>query len=1810
MSEPIYGNPTATLTNPKQIVSGGVVNTVNNDIDNTVLPETSVNATYSVEPQDEMSYRGGNASEPIYGNPIATPMNPDKVIPDTFVTTVNGAAPDKTGNVTLDLGAGKDGVSVTHKWDGTVLTITSASGTSSVDLRGEKGVMGDRGEPGIQGPKGDPGERGEKGDRGEQGERGEPGEKGEKGDPGSGAVATVGEGHLNRIEFRQDKTITTYKETDGVISANATISGSDYIQCPRYLAIGFSDSEARAYVYFYTLDNGKYVPYWDIINTTASTGAKNYLSAGSAEPGLFEIPDGVYMRVAVREGSIDLFSWDGLPFGMPLSADYNYPTIEGEVGIFPADGFYGVTIPGDAEYLLAHSGCAIRTVNGYKKTKATNVYNAVKKSFIKLPSGYDFFRVRINPSENGKSRVGDMSGFLSVVVATESEKPSVKASRILENCKNICDIRWTAKKDFPVNTTIETGKKGSSFRAGVEYMGIPYGSDWKTAHYIGWHVSPHTFVNAVNDEESIFYNETVTNGEVTAPYYSLVCSSFATMCAGWPYPQINKGCLYDPNVEVHNTQNPPIGGLYSSMSHVVIAERIDHMKNDVAISAYECMRPVAQRSTRYGKVRKSNAIDVYHNSCGSDYYENYSYVYDHYLADPDMSVNVPYIDTTDLTIVNGAARPYKGDKSVYTSAESAVLINIKDKSAKTLYLCKDGGTPRSIAIDSADQVDVKDYLDEDGIYFVYTETDSTQESFEYRTVRSITYYMHNGVPVLDSKDFWYAMFTMSGDPRAKGVASAMSQPPADDYSYLVKNGATCSGVYSIFGKGEYGAYAIPFFQVEDEGQHDGPPTADSATTEELIAAAVEAYLEENPIKGEPGEPGPQGPQGEPGAMGPQGPQGPQGVPGPDGPQGPEGPQGPQGPQGQRGLQGIQGIQGPKGDKGDKGETGPQGPKGDKGDTGPAGEDGYSPRVNADQFDHGVKIFVEDKFGSNVVWVYNGKDGESADVNSDWDAAEDEDGHVKNRTHYKEFIGTADVILGETSVAFTTGATNVNGFMSGFPEAGDTCIVKWKGKEYRCKAFLDDGSVHIGNGALAGSSITSSDPFCIVGQGSTRMVFKDTNTAESVAFSVTGVQEVIYHKLDRQYLPDDLGGVKTVNGVEPDANGNVQVDVPESGGVKTVNGKTPDANGNVEVETGGVKTVNGNAPDKNGNVQIATGGNDGAQADWNAKEGELGHVLNRTHYAEHFPGTSIVDGTFTMEGSIYKATAITPGFLVIGTPYKVVWNGVAYNCVGYTDEYELPLLGGDGYPFLITDAGSEVYINRNTAAKETISLSISIEEQTIYHKLDRNYLPDDIGGGADWNAAEGEPGHVLNRTHWVEPGEMVEIMPETAFTAGEDSPPMAQYTSAPELVIGETYTVNFRGTPYTCEAFSCDPGVGVRLTMLGNASLFGLEDTGEPFLGMYIPAKLFDEGDPEAIAVTALDNLAKGTVSIFHNAEIVHKLDGKYLPDSVPYSSSIFGTLLSNYTVEDQAGLSGLPRLNLVAGETYVVQIAGFAEYTCVAVEGENEGIPIVAIGNYGAILGTGDTGEPFVLAEVPLDYVEAAGCSTLILPVSEDITLPVTFSIYGAIEKVHKLDNKFLDLDWKPKYTETLLVPECTIAHNESLDVGVAVSPKDNQTFVVYCDGIRYVARGYNDLDITGLGDPTGGTMPFFIATFGTSIGLLYAGGGTHTISIYSTSVPRMPSDMMPADLATLTLYSDGEYIYTSYKNSDEYTYADRIRGEALRDSMRTRRIIIEYAGAQFEVLRTEPVIDNTIYYSGIGATVLWKDGDTMTFKTLKAGPM
>ena len=77
---------------------------------------------------------------------------------------------------------GDDGVSCTHSWNGTVLSVTSASGTSSADLVGPQGPTG---ATGPQGPKGDTGSQGPKGETGDTGATGATGPKGDTGAAGA-----------------------------------------------------------------------------------------------------------------------------------------------------------------------------------------------------------------------------------------------------------------------------------------------------------------------------------------------------------------------------------------------------------------------------------------------------------------------------------------------------------------------------------------------------------------------------------------------------------------------------------------------------------------------------------------------------------------------------------------------------------------------------------------------------------------------------------------------------------------------------------------------------------------------------------------------------------------------------------------------------------------------------------------------------------------------------------------------------------------------------------------------------------------------------------------------------------------------------------------------------------------------------------------------------------------------------------------------------------------------------------------------------------------------------------------------------------------------------------------------------------------------------------------------------------------------------------------------------------------------------------------------------------------------------------------
>lgn len=146
-----------------------------------------------------------------------------------------------------------------------------------------------------------------------------------------------------------------------------------------------------------------------------------------------------------------------------------------------------------------------------------------------------------------------------------------------------------------------------------------------------------------------------------------------------------------------------------------------------------------------------------------------------------------------------------------------------------------------------------------------------------------------------------------------------------------------------------------------------------------------------------------------------------------------------------------------------------------------------------------------------------------------------------------------------------------------------------------------------------------------------------------------------------------------------------------------------------------------------------------------------------------------------------------------------------------------------------------------------------------------------GGGADWNAKEGEAGYVQNRTHWEEQLEDIVILPEATFTPEEmDGVLVAPLPNTFTLKEGVTYKVNWNGETYQCKAVGAMGSI-----FIGNLDAIGspVEGAGEPFGIGYS-----QEYGERMVFVN--DGSTEVVLSVSEISNVVHKLDKKFLPDDI------------------------------------------------------------------------------------------------------------------------------------------------------------------------------------------------------------------------------------------------------------------------------------------------------------------------------------------
>lgn len=718
--------------------------------------------------------------------------------------------------------------------------------------------------------------------------------------PASRTTASAGE-HI-RVITEMDSmpmTIEAYNPASGRYESKS-VPGSDYIPVgpgdfiqlvcePRAGSADLSGGEF--YIYFYDRDKNVV---WSILDCTdESTGERNRISADALRRlngfQFTGVPDGFYIRVAqANDCACSLLIWDGCRCGYPLSTLTTAFDRDGQLVCLPKDGSACIQVPATATCLIAKPGYTFVDMLTSTPTRSDTVgvpesrfpaqvvflkgfYGAGRAKNIRIVSDYDYE----TGTYAGVMPETDLSDMV-IAVDEKNYQPAASAetlaAQVFRNIENCLNFTWEAKADIIDEQVGEDyNNTAGMFQKGIVYHGIPYRSSWNAASSVGWHVSKQTFMNAANDPDSIFYQK--SEGSVR-PYYSLVCSSFATLVTGFPYPMTNFGIMKDPHTYVAKTDSPVIGSLMTNgVGHCFVPLSYSYAGDGSSVlTLAEQINPAtAIRSVYEGITDEWKGIGL-----RSNYPTPYVY-----CAVPETVSEIPY-DITGYTIKNGSARPYRGDQSVYTSAMN-VLINIKDPEATRLYyqkfdvLCDHGrllsaipdGEAKFLFIEpGTKRVSLRSATRENGmftgailengaIYGVWASKGTRQseapdnvEFFEWYDLdkETISYSVKDGALVTDDV-FWYARAAAGNEEdyiketRKAGGITIPYQPPARtgdgpahaDYSNYAARAqiASPSQVTSFFRKGQLGAYVT--------GKQ---PAADQSAAVQALFPDVFTWLEE------------------------------------------------------------------------------------------------------------------------------------------------------------------------------------------------------------------------------------------------------------------------------------------------------------------------------------------------------------------------------------------------------------------------------------------------------------------------------------------------------------------------------------------------------------------------------------------------------------------------------------------------------------------------------------------------------------------------------------------------------------------------------------------------------------------------------------------------------------------------------------------------------------------------------------------------------------------------------------------------------
>ena len=678
--------------------------------------------------------------------------------------------------------------------------------------------------------------------------------------------------------------------------ASPVFSRRDYLtgatrlhRCPRYLGFKLSSPAARLQLYIGTVGaGGEFTP--DMLFSAASSGIANNLTNTHSQ--IVDVGDSSHWFYYCKSADPDSITIIGADEWPQSDTDGLALTPYGRGTLDSATQTYGVSISTSNNGIFLPAGCVFAVLPPapitYRNASAAAIRTCVAADdpqldrwarlepvdivpFGRIPDGRPGILAAL-PGTNTeecrvyiKKEVADrISGSAEqghIVARTLSEFPwECAANRYMRHstpAKEFDPAKTYQPGDFAVHETgvyrctaaipvpgawnaskWEFAERVYSYVPNKRYHGVPYSSDWTCTHIVGFEISPFTMVSAAADEYSIFYDTAEGRTAIPdrdGPGMGMVCSSFASIAMGSPYPQTERGFSWDDNFICLPEPRAVSGGVYTSGNHMLY---IDEVLRDGAVT-YEGHAVGVSRcfyngdGARYSAVREFTARQ-----------RMYDYVYRILPGwHTGSGYGGYYTDTSNLTPVNGTVRPWRGNRSVYGPYDVTKFGGIH----VTIHDAQDGTAPTAIRLvkPGADQatdiaipsgakvVDITGYVDADGTYTLYSDADSTREYFRYRIHDPVTFTFDGEGRVQFSApdvDYCYGKGTGTSIPATDdGRTAVVVFGKGSAYKRLLEAGRFDSGCAAAMVRdpgdandptgdtGSWGRYDVPCSYIEGNG---------------------------------------------------------------------------------------------------------------------------------------------------------------------------------------------------------------------------------------------------------------------------------------------------------------------------------------------------------------------------------------------------------------------------------------------------------------------------------------------------------------------------------------------------------------------------------------------------------------------------------------------------------------------------------------------------------------------------------------------------------------------------------------------------------------------------------------------------------------------------------------------------------------------------------------------------------------------------------------------------------------------------------